>query len=58
MPWRAHAAKTPASGLRHSIEYCGWLEQKAVRPFAAADCCRRVDLLGCPLAESDGAHLS
>ena len=50
IPWRAQAGKTAASGLRHSIEYCGWLEEKGIRPFwpaiaAAASICSAVHSL-------------
>ena len=58
IPCRAHAGKTAASGLRHSMEYCGWLAEKGTSPPAGGNRRCRVDLLRRPLAESDGAHLA
>ena len=36
IPCRAHAGNTFPSGFRHSIEYCGWLDEPAVPPPAPA----------------------
>ena len=58
MEWRAQAAKTAASGLRQSMEYCGWLEEKGIRLFCVGDCGGGIDLLGGPLAEADGADFA
>ena len=37
MPSRSHSGITCASGVRHSIEYCGWLETQRSTPGSASD---------------------
>ena len=37
IPSRSHSGITSASGARHSIEYCGWLETQRSTPRSASD---------------------
>ena len=52
---RSHSGITSASGPRHSIEYCGWLETQRATSGQREG---RFDLLHGPLAEADVARLA